>query len=106
MGRTLLILAGVLFAVGILAGFVPARATAVEYLVPNRDVSCGSFWIANRWSNDAGCDRVLTARFPWMAVPVGLSVPVGLLGGMLALLARDRERWSRNWLIGEGERPI
>lgn len=93
-GHVLLLLAAALLVVGLLAGFAPARGTAVEYVRPNRDVNCGTFWVANEWSGDAGCDRVLTERFRWIAGPVILAIPLGLAGGFLVLLARDRQRWS------------
>jgi hypothetical protein len=88
IGRTLCGLALLLFAIGAILGFVPTRAVSVEYTNPNREVNCGSFWIGNEYSSDAGCDDALLSRFGWVwGLALG-AIPIGIVGA--AILLRER----------------
>lgn len=90
--RYLLPGAGLLLAVFVLLGLVPTRGVAVEYIRPNREVNCGSVFVANEWTNDDGCEKSILARMAWMGGALMLSLLSAIGGVVLLVLSRDMER--------------
>jgi hypothetical protein len=84
--------AGLLLGVFLLLGLVPTRGVAVEYVRPNRDVICGSVFVANEWTNDDGCEKSILARMAWMGGALALSLLAGIGGGVLLVVSRDIQR--------------
>ena len=92
IAKSLLRVAAGLFAVFLVLGFVPTRSLAVEYVVPNKVVNCGSFFISNEWSGDPGCEQSILARMAWMGGALALALLLALVAGVLMVVARDLER--------------
>ncbi len=91
IARSLLRVAAGLFVIFLVFGFVPTRGLAVEYVVPNKVVNCGSFLISNEWSGDPGCEESILARMAWIGGALALALLLVLVAGVLLVVARDRE---------------
>jgi hypothetical protein len=96
--RVTVTLSAVAVVLGIVVGFVPARAVPLEYSVPPGvvEVNCGSLFSPSKWSLDEACDREIVGRIIGMNLLLFLGFILLLIALPLLIL-----RW-RIWMYGKG----
>ena len=79
VGRGLLLVAALLFAIAFVIGVLPVRTRLLVY-DPGRSVSCGSLLLPGSYAGDDGCEDRILGRFGWVVVPSLCAVLVGGCG--------------------------
>jgi hypothetical protein len=96
--RATVTMAAIAVVLGIVVGFVPARAVPREYSVPPGvvDVNCGSLFSSTRWSLYEGCESPIVGRIITMNLLFFLAFILLLIALPLLVLR------FRIWTNGKG----
>ena len=89
VGRGLLLVAALLFAVAFVIGVLPVRTRLLVY-DPGRSVNCGSLLLPSSYAGDDGCEKRILGRIGWVLVPSLCAILVGGCG--IAVLTGPHRR--------------